>query len=170
MGTTQMWDYTANHYRNFTQLQLRLNDASRYWANYDGPPKLPHMTMSTKLGNYWPYIYGVATDAGQDRRIVPRRLKNFIRDVADDSFGLPDGDHSGKAFLSTFYFGGGGFKSSGSNFDRKMEFGRWADSAFHELLSQYQNTRPHGMTIVWSTRDVQTNTDVMRDAYRSRKI
>merc|ERR1711937_1101501 len=86
----------------------------------------------------------------------------MIRSVADSSFGAPYGGTSGKALMTTLYFGGplssidSSWTSLGADAlkEQNEDFQTWAFNALHGMLMDVHNEKPNGLKVLWSAKNV----------------
>jgi predicted RND superfamily exporter protein len=124
----------------------------------DGP--LSNITQ----GAHQSVVYGTVGYRDGVRELYPQTLPNMIRSVADASFGKPQGGKTGKAVMSTFYFGGplNTVDSSWSSLEgdaleqQNEDFDKWALNALNVLLMDAYNRKPHGLKVLWQVENVIT--------------
>lgn len=152
-----MWDYSAIESYHKANIKEFLD----YWSTYGALPEGTQGSVNITDAAHQPFVYGTIVQREDDRQVYIQTLPNLIRRVADASFGSPYGGRSGKAVMSTFYFGGPlenidkDWTSLGGDAldEQNKDFQEWAFNAVNDILMNAYSSEPNGMKVVWSVKN-----------------
>jgi len=148
-----------------------------YWSSYGGTPTLTS-SYNLTFGVYHPYTFGEViynTSSPSSRRTLAVQIyTNMIRYTADRSFGYPSGkgSKSGRALMSTFYFGGpisdvdtkwttvpasADCNENSGECAEAADVTTWMLDAYGDVLMTYFDETLGGLVISWQSKDVFTD-------------
>jgi len=158
LTNNSMWDYEAidmYYERNFDSFL-------KYWSTYDSSGIKDGQLCNITQGAHQSVVYGAVGYRDGVGEVYAQTLPNMIRSVADASFGKPQGGKTGKAVMSTFFFGGplnmidSSWSSLGGDVleQQNQDFTKWALDALNPLLMDAHNKQSHGLKVLWEVENV----------------